>query len=422
MSRLDGTDGTIAVGDLPIHCAELELTQPMVDLEAPPHLPHARTCWTLVRHGGTPLGYVVTPFVDGRVAAIDLLAAVDEQLGPVVRAGRTPAPSLPEGAVRPLVSVVVPTVGLTDTLVATVRAILEGRYRDIEVVVVDNRPTGAPTVRDAIAALADERVTVIDEPARGASNARNAGLAASHGSIVAFADDDVRCDRNWLAAIVGVLHAEPTVACVTGPILPDAIETIAQARIEQFGGHSNGFVRRTFGPRPGADDSALYPYAAGVLGSGANAAFRRTALDEIGGFDPALGPGTPTASGEDLDLLARVVLAGHHLVYSPDPIVFHDHHREMPALRRQIFGYGIGLTAYLTKQLCTSGRARREIPPRALRGLRYALGGDSTKNAGKGADYPRSLTLLELAGMALGPGAYLRSRMARYRRDTFRPL
>ncbi len=365
---------------------------------------------------------MVTPFVDGRVAATELLAAVDEQLGPVVRAGRAPAPTLPETAERPLVSVVVPTVGLTDTLVSTVRAIVQGRYRDFEVIVVDNRPNGAPTVRDAIAAISDERVTVIDEPARGASNARNAGLAASHGSIVAFADDDVRCDRNWLAAIVAVFAAEPAVACVTGPILPDAIETIAQARIEQFGGHSNGFSRRMFGPRPGAADSALYPYAAGVLGSGANAAFRRSVLDEIGAFDPALGPGTPTASGEDLDLLARVVLAGHHLVYSPDPIVFHDHHREMPALRRQIFGYGIGLTAYLTKQLCTSKRARREIPRKALRGARYALRGDSTKNAGKGADYPRSLTVLELAGMALGPGAYLRSRIGRYRRDTLRPL
>ncbi len=422
MSRLDGTDRTIAVGDLPIYCAELELTQPIVDLVAPPYLPDARTCWTLVRHGGTPLGYVVTPFRDGRVNAADLLAAVDDQLGQIVRANRTPAPRLAETADRPLVSVVVPTVGLTDTLVSTVRAILAGRYRTIEVIVVDNRPTGAPTVRDAIAALADERVRVIDEPARGASNARNAGLAASCGEIVAFADDDVRCDRNWLAAIVGVLSADPTLGCVTGPILPDAIETIAQARIEQFGGHSNGFTRRDFGPRPGPDDSALYPYAAGVLGSGANAAFRRRVLDEIGGFDPTLGPGTPTASGEDLDLLARVVLAGHSLTYAPDPIVFHDHHREMPALRRQIFGYGIGLTAYLTKQLCTSRRARREIPPKALRGLRYAFGGDSTKNAGKGADYPRSLTLLELAGMALGPVAYLRSRIGRYRRDTFRPL
>ncbi len=56
MTRLDGTDGTIEVGDLPIHCAELELTQPVVDLVAPAHLPGARTCWTLVRHGGTPLG------------------------------------------------------------------------------------------------------------------------------------------------------------------------------------------------------------------------------------------------------------------------------------------------------------------------------------------------------------------------------
>lgn len=421
MSRVDGTDHVISVADLPIHCAEIELTQPIVDLVAPDHLADARTCWTLVRHGGTPLGYVVIPFHDGRVVAADLLAAVDEQLGSVVHANRTLAPALPEPAEQPLVSVVVPTVGLTDTLVSTVHAILQGRYRDIEVIVVDNRPTGAPNVRDAIAALGDERATVIDEPARGASHARNAGLAASSGSIVAFADDDVRCDRNWLAAIVAVLSADPTLGCVTGPILPDAIETIAQARIEQFGGHSNGFARRVFGPQPTAADSVLYPYAAGVLGSGANVAFRRAVLDEIGGFDPTLGPGTPTASGEDLDLLARVVLAGHHLVYSPDPIVFHDHHREMPALRRQIFGYGIGLTAYLTKQLCTSPRARREIPPKALRGARYALSGDSTKNAGKGGDYPRSLTVLELLGMALGPGAYLRSRIGRYRRATFRP-
>ena len=103
MSRLDGTDGTIEVGDLPIHCAELELTQPVVDLVAPAHLLGARTCWTLVRRGGTPLGYVITPFTDGRVAAADLLAAVDEQLGRIVHADRAPAPPLPDSADRPLV-------------------------------------------------------------------------------------------------------------------------------------------------------------------------------------------------------------------------------------------------------------------------------------------------------------------------------
>ena len=412
MSRLDGTERMISLDDLPIHCAELELTEPISDQVTPARLVHARTRWTLVRHGGTPLGYVITPYIDRRVEASRLRTAVHEQLG--TAAGLTPgAPRPAVPAAHPLVSVVIPTVGLTETLVGTVRTVLEGRYREIEAIVVDNRPGGARSVHDAIAGLGDARVRVIDEPRRGASWARNCGLAASQGEIVAFADDDVRCDAGWIEAIVAELAADPAIGCVTGPILPDAIETVAQARIEQFGGHSNGFTRRVFGPEPGPDDSSLHPYAAGVLGSGANAAFRRSVLDDIGGFDPALGPGTPTASGEDLDLLVRVVLGGHRIAYSPEPIVFHDHHRSMAALRRQIFGYGIGLTAYLTKQVCTSPRARREIPARAFRGARYALAGGSAKNAGKGSGYPWSLTVLEILGMVLGPFAYLRARLGR---------
>ena len=78
-------------------------------------------------------------------------------------------------------------------------------------------------------------------------------------------------------------------------------------------------------------------------------------------------------------------------------------------MRRQTFRYGVGLGAYLGKVALS----REHVVPvllRAPRAVHYLLSGSSDKNAQKGPDHPRALTVLELAGVAWGPVAYLRSR------------
>jgi GT2 family glycosyltransferase len=154
------------------------------------------------------------------------------------------------------------------------------------------------------------------------------------------------------------------------------------------------------------DGDPLYPYAAGRFGSGANTALLRSAARELGGFDPDLSAGTMAAGGEDLDLYIRLLRSGRRLTYQPAAIVWHRHHAEFSALTRQLFHYGTGLSAALTKQLVLEPR-RADLLRRVPRGAARLLRADSSKNARKSCSYPRVLTYAERLGFTLGPAAYL---------------
>ena len=159
-------------------------------------------------------------------------------------------------------------------------------------------------------------------------------------------------------------------------------------------------------------DDPLFPFTAGVFGSGANMAFRRRALDAIGGFDRALGAGTPARGGDDLATFFDVITAGYALVYEPDAIVFHSHRPDYASLRRQAFGYGVGMGAYAAHVLTTHpGRALRSGALVGTAARRY-FGAHSPKNARRPADFPRELVWRERAGVVVGPWRYWRSRRA----------
>jgi O-antigen biosynthesis protein len=151
---------------------------------------------------------------------------------------------------------------------------------------------------------------------------------------------------------------------------------------------------------------SLYPYSPGIFGSGANMAFRTDVVRRLGGFDPRLGSGVATRSGEDIDLLLRVILDGGAIIYEPAAVVWHRHKRDPRALRQTMYAYGVGLSAVITKTLLSDLVASRELLRRLPGGIAYAVNPNSAKNSSKAASYPRSLTALELLGMASGPICY----------------
>jgi len=306
------------------------------------------------------------------------------------------------------VSVVVTAVVAGDELARVLLGVQAQRHVPHEVVVVDNRPASSG-LAEFVAGWRGTGVWYVAEPRPGLSWARNAGLGAVDGEFVVFSDDDVMLDPGWLGALLTGFDA-PDVACVTGLILPLELETAAQQLIEQFGGFGKGLARRRFDLGEHRDPSPLYPFNAGVYGSGANTAFRTEALRRIGGFDVHLGTGTPARGGEDLDIFLEVLFSGAAIVYEPSAVLWHAHHRELADLRRQVRGYGVGLGAAMTKRFVERPAERRQILARLVVGLRHLLDPASTKNAGKTTGYPHSLTLLELAGVAQGPLAYWRSR------------
>ena len=109
--------------------------------------------------------------------------------------------------------------------------------------------------------------------------------------------------------------ASDDIGCVTGMILPARLDTQIQEWFEFSGGHSKG---RGFSPavfsRQGPQ-SPLFPLP--PFGAGGNMAFRREALARIGGFDVAMGAGTPARASEDTLALTLVLLAGYRIAYEP---------------------------------------------------------------------------------------------------------
>jgi GT2 family glycosyltransferase len=329
--------------------------------------------------------------------------------------GERPEPPAPAGD-GPLVTVTIASLRNVGPTVACVRRVLESSWTPLEVVVVDNDADPAPLGTALEAAFGDDdRVRWVHEPRRGLSFARNAGLAAAKGEITVFTDDDVRVDHRWVERLVAAFDAADDVVCVTGAILPAEIETQPQLWLEEFGGFHKGFARQVFDLGEHRREMPLYPYNAGLFGSGANMAFRTEALRRLGGYAVDLGAGTVAHGGEDLDVFQRTVSAGHTLVYEPAALMWHHHRRSEEALRRQMFRYGVGLSATVTKWVLDDRRSALAILRRLPRGAAYLLSPTSKKNRNKSATFPPVLTRLELLGVACGPVSYLRSRRRSHR-------
>lgn len=171
------------------------------------------------------------------------------------------------------------------------------------------------------------------EPESGLSRARNTGVNASSGDIVAFTDDD----------------------CYPAPDLLDRIcEIFADPRIGFMGGrillHDPGDYPLTVN-----ESMETLRFSAGSIVpcaavQGANMAFRRTALVAIGGFDPSLGAGTPFPA-EDWDAVARVCSSGWDGGYFPAPAVSHHHGRTATEAASHLRTYHYGSGAVFAKLL-----------------------------------------------------------------------
>jgi O-antigen biosynthesis protein len=412
----------------PVTVAEIELEEPVtvthVSVAGPcDRVPQALV---LVRLQGVPIGTIVVDAPGGKVNAAScteearaLLDSLQNQPDPD---GLPPRPSAAAGtaaakpadpqelrqAAAPLISVVVATRERPRYLTACLDSLARLDYPNYEVVVVDNDP-----VTDATATLmsrrSDANLRYAREARRGLAAAHNCGLEHTSGSIIAFTDDDVIVDRNWLTEVAGAFRMVPDVACVTGLIMPAELQTPAQLLLETHGHFSKGFAQRLVNRHGHRPHDPLFPFAVGQLGSGANMSFSRECLGELRGFDPATGVGTVTHGGDDLAAFFSVLAAGYSLIYQPRALVWHHHRRELASLSRQAYGYGVGLGAYLTSGLvhhpALIGRALRCAPA----ALTYAFPG-SPRNPRAGTSWPRRLVWKEWQGIAFGPVAYCVSR------------
>jgi GT2 family glycosyltransferase len=334
-----------------------------------------------------------------------------------LRRDRAPAPTTVGAGLRAStvtspasVALVIATRDRPESLERCLESVRRSDCSPAQVVVVDNGSDRRETellVRRL--EHADPRFRYVREDRPGLARAHNRGLEHVTTDLVAFTDDDVVVDPGWLGHLVAAFGRDAAVGCVTGLILPLELETPAQEWMERYSGFGKGSEAKVFAAASG-DHGPLFPYAAGSFGSGANMAFRTDALRAIRGFDPALGAGTSAKGGDDLAAFFDVIAAGYSVAYEPAAVVHHQHHRTFAALRAQTFGYGAGLTAYLTKTVLDRPARAVDMAVRAPRALHHALSPRSAKNERLPADTPPTLVRRERLGMLAGPGLYLRSR------------
>lgn len=245
-------------------------------------------------------------------------------------------------------SVCIPTTRPT-TVADAIRSVLDQWVADWELVVVGQGDEGElrRTVEDA--AAGDERVRYHHISRRGLSIARNAGIAATSGEVVALLDDDCEAAPDWLA-VLGECFDDPAIGLVGGSLL-------APPTTRRFATCPHLTVPElTYDP--GGSDGAA-PAGWGVIGG--NLAIRRSVLERVGSFDEQLGAGTAFGGAEETDYMLRVELAGTVMRTSPRSIVHHTHgHRYgLRAIYRHKRNYARGNGA-LAAKLTMLGDGRGE--------------------------------------------------------------
>ena len=374
----------------------------IVDLDLAREIPEAidlagyPRAWVVYWRRGRPVGARLLHPPDGARhldRAALRRAAADAQ-------GDAPEPEPPAEAL-PAVSVVVCTRDRPDHLPVALAA-LRAQTHPAELVVVDNAPSDGRT-REVVERLAP-RAVYVREPVPGLPRARNAGIRAASGEVIAFTDDDCRPVSGWVATLARDFAAEPRLGCVTGPILPLELETDAQEAMEARGGFNRGFRRVIYTPE--SQDGPVYPVQAWRFGAGGSMALSRRCLEALGGFDEALW------RSEDMDIFYRTLRAGWALAFDPGAAVRHRHLPRWSQLRRRMFHWGWGYLSFLDKI------ARSDAPDYAARARlerrnwwRYQLRERLLPALRGRADLPLSLVVLELAGGLVGQRGYPLARL-----------
>ena len=242
-------------------------------------------------------------------------------------------------------SVVVCTRDRPRELHGCLRSLGGQRPAPLEVVVVDNsEQRSAQPICEAF-----PEVRYVHEPRPGLSIARNAGIAASRGGVIAFTDDDVEVHAGWSAELARMFRAQPEIDAVTGLVLPSSLATRAQ-RFFQFdmGGFGSSFLPLRF-DRSFIDEQRPHGPQVWRIGAGANMAFRRSVFARVGLFDERLGAGASGCS-EDSELWYRILANGGCCFYEPRAVVFHHHRAAWDDLLRQTRAYMKGHVSALVVQ------------------------------------------------------------------------
>jgi glycosyltransferase involved in cell wall biosynthesis len=213
------------------------------------------------------------------------------------------------------VSVVIATYNGSRTLVNALESVTRLNYPDYEVILVDDGSTDqTPEIAGRFPS-----VRYVRQTNQGLSAARNAGIRAATGEIVAFTDDDCRADEDWLHYLIGDLQRGDFAGVGGHNFAPPEDGDVASAVMVSPGGPAHVMV---------TDSEAEHI-------PGCNMAFYKWALEEIGMFDPLF-----RKAGDDVDVCWRMQDCNHKIGFSPAGFVWHYRRSTVRAYLKQQAGYG----------------------------------------------------------------------------------
>jgi len=225
---------------------------------------------------------------------------------------------LPGGAPSPFISVVVCTYNGSRTIRECLEGVTRQNYDDYEVIVIDDGS------RDETAAIIDEyvrgfEVRHIRIENGGLSNARNVGMKAARGEIVAYIDDDAYPDPDWLTYLAIGFTTTSNVG-IGGPNLPPV---------------EAGTVADCVANSPGGPSHVLHTDLEAEHLPGCNMAFRKSAIEAIDGFDTRF-----RIAGDDVDLCWRLLENGGTMGFHGGALVWHHRRGSVQGYLKQQFNYG----------------------------------------------------------------------------------
>ena len=239
---------------------------------------------------------------------------------------RTPKPALaaagqafsevpfPKKTAWPSISVVVCTYNGERTIAQCLEHLQQLDYPNYEVIVINDGS------RDRTAEIAAHfNVRLISIPNGGLSNARNVGMGAALGDIIAYTDDDAYPDPHWLKYLAHTFTTTRHVG-VGGPNIPPP---------------EDGLIAQCVANAPGGPIHVLISDTVAEHIPGCNMAFRREALLAIGGFDTQF-----RTAGDDVDVCWRLQNRGWTLGFNPGAVVWHHRRNSAKAYLKQQVGYG----------------------------------------------------------------------------------
>ena len=179
---------------------------------------------------------------------------------------------------------------------------------DHELFVAENG-TPAPTALDRSSFATDAGIIHLHDPLPGKCRVQNRAIAAAHGDLLAFLDDDLAVAQGYVDAVERFFAEYPHFAAMKGRILP------AEDPVAKVG------ATAPYLDLPIADHGDRVVEVRGVLG--ANMAYRASALRQVGPFDERLGPGA-AGHEEETEMSQRLRRAGLHIGYAPHALVWHE--------------------------------------------------------------------------------------------------